>query len=56
MKRYIIYTTAVVAMFMAASCVQEPEVPFVTDQSEITFDPEGGEIALRLSVGEEWVP
>ena len=55
MKRYIIYFTAVAAMFMAASCVQEPEVPFVTDLSQITFEPEGGEVALKLSVGEDWV-
>lgn len=55
MKRYYIYIVAVVAMFMAASCVQEPEVAFATDQTEFTFNPEGGEVALKLTVGEEWV-
>lgn len=55
MKRYFIYFTAAAALFMAASCAPEAEIPFVTDLDKITFKAEGGEVAMKLSVGEEWV-
>lgn len=54
MKAYEIII-AVTAVFMAASCVEDPVIEFGVDTGEISVGPEGGRKSVKVSSSGEWV-